>query len=231
MGSVVELKTGRGHYMALFHDDGRYFRAVPQVEEPVVFTLYKTLSVDGGLTWSQPEAIFAASDVHLCEPGAIRSPDGVQLAVLLRENSRRKNSHVMFSSDEGETWTAPREVPDALNGDRHTGEYGLDGRLLVSFRSVSPRGVEGSFEGHWVAWVGTYEDLLGGRSGQYLVRLKDNTYRADCAYPGVARLPDDTFVLTTYGHWTQGEEPYVLSVRLKLAELDRLADPNGSGSR
>jgi hypothetical protein len=51
----------------------------------------------------------------------------------------------------------------------------------------------------------------------------DNTQGADCAYPGVEVLPDGTFVLTTYGHWTSGEPPYIVSVRLTLDELDRLA--------
>jgi len=51
----------------------------------------------------------------------------------------------------------------------------------------------------------------------------DNTKDADCAYPGVEVLPDGTFVLTTYGHWTSGEPPYIVSVRLKLDDLDRLA--------
>ena len=38
-----------------------------------------------------------------------------------------------------------------------------------------------------------------------------------------AELVDDgTFVTTTYGHWTKGESPYVVSVRFKLAELDAL---------
>jgi hypothetical protein len=50
--------------------------------------------------------------------------------------------------------------------------------------------------------------------------LKDNTNGYDTAYPGVEVLPDDTIVTTTYGHWTQGEQPYILSVRLKLNELD-----------
>ena len=45
----------------------------------------------------------------------------------------------------------------------------------------------------------------------------------DCAYPGVEVLPNDTIVTTTYGHWTAGESPYIVSVRLKLAELDELA--------
>ncbi len=47
----------------------------------------------------------------------------------------------------------------------------------------------------------------------------------DCAYPGLEVLPDGTFVTTTYGHWTKGEMPYIVSVRLKLDELDRKARP------
>jgi len=34
-------------------------------------------------------------------------------------------------------------------------------------------------------------------------------------------LEDGTFVVTTYGYWTEGEEPYILSVRFTLDELDR----------
>ena len=48
----------------------------------------------------------------------------------------------------------------------------------------------------------------------------DNTKGADCTYPGVELLPDGTIVTTTYGHWTEGEQPYIVSVRLKLSELD-----------
>jgi len=233
MGFVEPLKTGKGHYLAMFHDDGRFFRGgpgrsygdVPTGKRKGLMTLYKTFSTDGGLTWSFPEAVYQSSEVHLCEPGCIRSPDGKTLAVLLRENARRKNSHVIFSDDEGKTWTPPREVPLALTGDRHTGKYGPDGRLLISFRCRSPKHrAEGRpFEGDWVAWVGTWEDIVSGRDGQYSVRIKDNTKGYDTTYPGVERLPDATLVTTTYGHWDEGEAPYILSVRLKLEELDALA--------
>ena len=79
------------------------------------------------------------------------------------------------------------------------------------------------YEGDWVGWVGTWDDLQLGRSGQYFVRLKDNTKGYDTAYPGVERLPDDTFVATSYGHWEKDAAPYVVSVRFTLAELDTLA--------
>ena len=222
MGSVVPLKT-RGHYMAMFHDDGRYLRQGIKQKKPIVFTLYKTLSRDGGLTWSFPEAILARSDLHLCEPGVVRSPDGQQLACLLRENSRRKNSHIIFSDDEGKTWSPPRELPLSLSGDRHTGKYGPDGRLFISFRSRLAAHLDTPVEGDWVGWVGTYQDLVEGHEGQFQVRLKDNKKGSDCAYPAVEVLAGGTFVTTTYGHWDQGASPYILSVRFQLSELDRIA--------
>ncbi len=217
MGFTEPVKTGPGHYLAMFHDDGRYFTAKPQPEKPVAFTLFKTWSKDGGLTWSAPEALFKRSDVHLCEPGFIRSPNGKQITVLLRENSRRKNSHVIFSDDEGQTWSAPRELPGALTGDRHTGKYTPDGRLFISFRDTT---LESPTKGDWVAWVGRYEDIVAGKEGQYRLRLMDNHDGSDCAYPGVEVLPNGTIVTTTYGHWVEKDPPFIVSIRLKLNELD-----------
>ena len=189
-------------------------------------TLYQTFSRDGGLTWSFPESVYASSAVHLCEPGCVRSPDGKQLAVLLRENARRRNSHVIFSNDEGKTWTGPREVPLALTGDRHTGKYGPDGRLFISFRCRSPRHrAEGRpFEGDWVAWVGSWEDIAKGRDGQYSVRLKDNTKGYDTSYPGVELLPDGTLVMT-YGQRLDLVEGCLVSYRWGCGAL--LSHDNG----
>ncbi len=222
MSSVEPLRTGPGHYLAMFHDDGRFLTATNQQTKPVKFKLLRVNSTDGGLTWSTPVTVLSSTRIHPCEPGLIRSPDGKTLACLLRENSRTAPSQIIFSEDEGVTWTEPRALPLSLCGDRHTAKYAPDGRLLISFRKISPRGASSPAEGDWVAWVGTWNDLQDGGPGQYLVRLKDNTKSGDCAYPGVEILPDGTFVLTTYGHWTTGEQPYILSVRLKLEELDAL---------
>jgi hypothetical protein len=231
MASVLGLKTP-GQYLAFFHDDGRFIRGGNEARyriksphsdftspaaAPWRFWVYTTLSKDGGLTWSVPAPIAMRPDADLCEPGVVRSPNGKQIAVLLRENSRTYNSFVLFSNDEGLTWSEPRELPAALTGDRHTAKYAPDGRLFISFRDtthVSPT------KGDWVAWVGTFEDIVKGSEGQYRVRLMHNTKGADCAYPPVEVLPDGTIVTTTYGHWTQGEQPYIVSVRLKLSELD-----------
>ena len=217
MSSVIQLKSG--DYLALFHDDGRFLHGAGERE---IFRVYKTLSRDGGLTWSEPTVIAESADVDLCEPGAIRSPGGTSIAVLLRENSRKRNSFLITTDDEGETWSAPRELPGALTGDRHVGVYAPDGRLFISFRDTTH---ESPTRGDWVAWVGTFDDILAGREGQYRVRLMDNHHAMDCAYPGVERLPDGTLVTTTYGHWTPSEAPYIVSVRLRLEEIDARAKP------
>ncbi|RPJ02882.1 MAG: exo-alpha-sialidase, partial [Candidatus Aminicenantes bacterium] len=60
MSALVEIKPfGRGRYMAMFHDDGRFFTKEPRQEDPIVFTLFSTFSEDGGLTWSAPKAVYA----------------------------------------------------------------------------------------------------------------------------------------------------------------------------
>lgn len=221
MGSVIPLATGAGHYAAFFHDDGRFIESGGSAQG--TFTLYQSQSTDGGLTWAEPGFIFRSAEVHLCEPGAVRSPDQREIALLLRENRRTKASHVVFSRDEGKTWTAPRELPGSLAGDRHVARYAPDGRLFISFRDVPPKSLSSPTAGDWVAWVGTWDDITKGREGQYRVRIMDNHHAWDCAYPGVELLPDGTFVTTTYGYWTPKESPYVVSVRLTLADLDARA--------
>ncbi|HBM78699.1 MAG TPA: glycosyl hydrolase [Verrucomicrobiales bacterium] len=223
MGSHLKIRTGRGHYMCVFHDDGRFFSDRGKLANPVEFALYRTLTMDGGLSWSPPEVLQRASAVHLCEPGLVRSPDGSQIAMLLRENARRKNSHIMFSDDEGKTWSKPRELPITLTGDRHTCRYAPDGRLVIVFRGRYAGGnVIPSTDGDCVAWVGLYDDLVRGEPGQYLLRLLDNKVGHDTTYPGVEVLPDGNgpIVVTTYGHWIKGEAPYILSTRFSMKELD-----------
>lgn len=213
MSSVIRLKDGR--YAAFFHDDGRFFRNEGRATG--IFRVFMVISDDGGLTWGEPRELLARDDVHLCEPGVIRSPDGSQLAMLLRENRRVRNSFIMFSTDEGATWTEPRELPGALTGDRHVGLVLEDDRLFISFRDTAHQSIS---KGDWVAWVGRWNDLVEGSEGQYRVRLMDNLHAWDCAYPTVHQLPDGRIVTTTYGHWTQGAPPSIVSVQLTIAELD-----------
>jgi hypothetical protein len=215
MSSLVPLADGA--LMALFHDDGRFLRNAGVARR---FRVYETVSNDGGLTWTAPEVIADDSLADLSEPGFVRSPDGRQIAVLLRENRRRFTSFVTVSNDEGRSWSRPRPLPRELTGDRHVARYSPDGRLVVTFRDMA---AASPTRGDWVVWVGDYQDLLHGGRGQYRVRLMDNLDDWDCGYAGLEVLPEGAFVATSYGHWQAGQEPYIVSVRFTLPELDILA--------
>ena len=222
-GGIVAMSSlhrqANGDLLAFFHDDGRFLRDEGQAG---AFHVFATRSDDDGESWSEPWVVTEHPDADLCEPGLVVSPDGSRLALLLRENSRARESFVVFSDDDGETWSAPREVHPALTGDRHTARYAPDGRLLVTYRDMA---ADSPTRGDWVLWVGSWNDLEGASPGAFRVRLLDNTHGWDAAYPGLELLEDGTFVTTTYGHWTTGEEPYVVSVRFRMEELDRRLPP------
>ncbi|MCC6681682.1 MAG: exo-alpha-sialidase [Phycisphaeraceae bacterium] len=208
MSSMVAL--GPGRYMALYHhhtdESGR--RSLE---------ILKTLSDDGGLTWSSPQIVTGHSLADLCEPGAVWSPDGKQLAVLMRENSRKLNSFVTFSDDRGNTWTPPVELPASLTGDRHVARYAPDGRLVIVFRDMA---AGSATYGDFVAWVGAWQDMVEGRDGQCRVRLLDNRSSPyDTGYAGLEVLEDGTFVATTYAVLEAGTNPLVVSVRFNVGEL------------
>jgi hypothetical protein len=203
------MRTGRGAYTAFFHDDGRFIKGSGKVEGG--FIVYAIDTTDGGLTWSEPRIVATQPDVHLCEPGLIQSPNSRRWAMLLRENSRSKNSHICLSDDAGKTWSTPRELPDSLTGDRHQGLYLDDGRIFLSFRDTHK---DSPWTGDWVAWIGTWEDLERGGEGGYVIRLSDNQHKWDCAYPAVRKLADGTVLAITYGHWVKNEPAFIRAVHL-----------------
>ena len=205
--SVVALKDGR--YVGLYHRRGDPWLEVMQ-----------TFTADGGATWSDPVMIARVEGKHPCEPFGFRSPDGNELCCLMRENGHKGRSLMMFSSDEAKTWSTPVDTPWSLTGDRHCGVYTDDGRLVIAFRD---KAIGSPTENHFVAWVGTYADIKGGREGQYRVKLLHSNAGSDCGYPGMERLPDGTIVATTYIKYRPGNEKHsVVSTRFKLSETDAM---------
>ncbi|MDG2384537.1 MAG: sialidase family protein [Pirellulaceae bacterium] len=184
-------------------------------------------SGDGGLTWSDAVKILRVPS-RWSQPCVVRSPDGKRCLMLLRENSRRFQSLFSLSEDDARTWSEPRELPAALTGDRHVAKFGLDGRLVVAMRDRAKTSLT---YGHYVAWIGHFEDLLHGGEGQCRIKLLHNAARgedtppgtgnADCGYSDLERLADGTFVATTYIKYGQGpEKNSVVCTRFKLSEID-----------
>ena len=250
MASLTRLKENGvfvDKWMGLFHDSKFYN--------------YKTILTfdnEGNVQWSTPEKYLAPhrkteKTAQMCEIEVVRSENGIgdELCLIARSQSKKINSMISFSTDEGKTWSEPKEVPAALNGERHKAEYASDGRMLITFRSIE-RGRKA--EAHakkkdrrkgWiseglVAWVGTYEDLKKGNEGQYRIKLahiydenqtSPEYYAcADTGYCGNVVLPDDTFVICGYGKFSASAKTadgkkiktYITSKQINLKDTDKL---------
>jgi hypothetical protein len=209
--SIVPLKDGST--LGLFHRGAFGKDAHLQVLQSV--------TRDGGFTWSTPEMACDGTAINKdpCEPYVFRSPDDSELCCILRENRRSGTSLMMFSRDEGKTWSTPIDTPWGLTGDRHHGVFLPDGRMVIVFRNASPNSKD---KGGFIAWVGTYDDLRKGNPGQYRVSLL-KTFK-DGFYPGLHLLPDGTLVATTYTTYRPEDQGCsIVSVRFTMSEVDGLA--------
>jgi len=207
--SVVRLTDGS--YVGLYHRRGGQFG----------MQVVQTRTADGGRSWSEPRVVAEVEGKIPCEPFAFRSPDGKELCCLMRENTHQGRSLMMFSRDETKTWSTPQATPWGLSGDRHMGVYAPDGRLVISFRD---KALGSSTYDHFVAWVGTYDDIRRGRPGQYRIKLLHSHAGGDCGYPGMELLPDGTIVATTYIKYQAGRKRHsVVSTRFSLKDTDPLA--------
>ena len=181
--------------------------------------LAQSFSTDGGLTWTPWKIYLDVKGLKPCEPELVRSPDGNQILCLIRENVKRIALY-MTSEDEGKTWSDTKPLPTGLHGDRHIARYLPDGRLVVCFRDT---GVGSPTRNHFLAWVGSYEDILTGRPGDYRVKLLHSFKGGDCGYPGVEVRPDGTVVATTYIKYREGQEKNsVVSTRFLPSEMAAL---------
>jgi hypothetical protein len=131
-------------------------------------------------------------------------------------------------------------LPGALSGERHTAKYTPDGRLVVCFRDYSLLNPANPSHGDWVAWIGTWEDLVQGREGQCRLRLhrnygnSTNNNIGDCGYSGLELLPDGRILAVSYGHWEvqpgskhpnhpggRGKSPYIIQVSFLISDVDK----------
>ena len=155
---VIPISDGR--YIAIYVDHGTRSRGD--------HVIMQSITADGGLTWETQRLIAQHEDALPDEPGVIGSPDGKQIMAVMREQSRAYNAMVITSDDEGQTWSECREAAAGVTGDRHNLAYAPDGRLVIVFRDTA---LASSTKFNFVAWVGTYDDLINGREGEYRVLL------------------------------------------------------------
>lgn len=253
MSSLTQLKENGefvDKWMGLFHDSDFYN-----------YKTILTFDENGNPQWSEPVKYFSQyreieQSSNMCEVEVIRSDKGQgdELCLITRSNTKRINSLISFSNDEGETWSEPVEAPAALNGERHKADYTSDGRLFITFRSIE-RGqkakenaskdvTSGWISEGWVAWVGTYDDLKNGTEGQYRIKLAhiykkgqkkpEYSAEADTGYCGNVVLSDGTIVTSSYGKFSPKNKnglfdykTYIASKRINLADADALVEKYG----
>ena len=212
MASMIQLKDENGNdiqkWMGVYHD-----------ADYVNYKTYLTFDENGNEQWSEPEKYLSEyraieSTYQMCEIGMFRSPDGKRIVGLARSQSHNNPSTLIYSDDEGETWSEPMDLPGSLAGERHKALYDpVSGKLVITFREIQYDlnknnqfdGANDWMAGDWVAWVGTYEDLMEQNDGQCHILLcedwANNRYSGDTGYTGMVVLPDGTFVMDSYGHW------------------------------
>jgi hypothetical protein len=244
MASLTRLKEKgvfADKWMGLFH-----------MESP--FRLYKTIltfDINGQTQWTKPQRLLPEaywkkeSALCFCEPEVVRSPDGKELALLIRTNAKKSFSQVCFSTDEGLTWTPPQDLSRELTGERHKAEYDrLSGKLVITFRDVDwykghdfdPRY---SFSRGWVAWVGEYSDLHKGAmgSGGFTILLS-RTYNlffpirrgeanADTGYAGLTIDSKGHIVAISYGRFSRRiAHTYIIAKRFTVSAAARALPGN-----
>ena len=212
MASLIQLKDKNGNniqkWMGVYHDVNY-----------VNYKTYLTFDESGNEQWSDPEPYLneyrtTESKYQMCEIGMFRSPDGKRIVGLARSQSHNNPSTLIYSDDEGETWSEPMDLPGSLAGERHKALCDpISGKLVITFREIQYDlnknnqfdGGNDWMAGDWVAWVGTYEDLMEQNDGQCHILLcedwANNRYSGDTGYTGMVVLPDGTFVMDSYGHW------------------------------
>ena len=90
--------------------------------------------------------------------------------------------------------------------------------------------------GDWVAWVGTYEDLLEQNEGEYRILIEEdwamNAKSGDTGYAGILVLDDGTFIMDSYGHFDEEfsnynvrtDLCYIKQAKFKLGEIENEND-------
>ncbi|OLF49551.1 hypothetical protein BU200_06585 [Streptococcus acidominimus] len=211
MASLVQLHNEAGQpidkWLGVYHNN-KYEN----------FKTYLTFDENGNQVWSEPEHYLASyrdveSLYQICEVGIFRSPNGKRLVALGRSQSHNHHSVMFYSDDEGKTWSKPEQMQGGLQGERHKIVYDpISGRLIVTFREIIlDYNRNGKIEnndwmaGDWVAWVGTYDDLMAQNEGEYRIRIAEdwsnNTKSGDTGYAGIVVQPDGTILTNSYGHW------------------------------
>lgn len=239
MASLTQIKQNGqfiDKWMGIFHD-----------YDFNVYKTFLTFDTNGEMYWTRPARVIdkkyrsTERSLKFCEPEVVRSPDGGELAMIFRVNAKKSFSQVVFSTDEGRTWSKPQELSRELTGERHKAEYDpISGKLVITFRAINWKVKQETksscwYSRGWVTWVGNYDDLKKGLDGKgdYVIKMahtyldgqteEQESANSDTGYAGLVITADGTIVASSYGKFSaNSEETYILTKRFKLADIEKV---------
>ncbi len=252
MASLVQLKDDNGNYidkwMGVYHNGGSFIN----------YKTYLTFDEEGNQQWTDPVPYLSEyrsieQSHQICEVGMFRSPDEKRIVALARSQSHNHPATMFYSDDEGETWSQPIDLPGSLAGERHKAMYDptdpTGQRMIVTFREIKyDQNNNNQFDGgsdwlagDWLAWVGTYDQLMNLEDGMYRILLCEdwaaNAKSGDTGYTGIVVQPDGTFIMDSYGHWDKeyseslpnynvyNDMCWIKQAKFKLSVFDEQAVP------
>lgn len=245
MASLVQLKDPKGNdidkWMGVFHDGASF----------VNYKTYLTFDEEGNQQWTTPVPYLSEyrsieSSRAMCEIGMFRSPDGKRIVGLARNQNHNNYATMIYSDDEGETWSKPQDLPGSLAGERHKIMYDptdpTGQTLIITFREIKyfvneSGAMTNWLAGDWIAWVGTYDDIMNQHEGRYRILLcedwSNNAKSGDTGYAGLVVQSDGTFIMDSYGHWDKEVSQahvgdirkdlcWIKQAKFKLSDLDEV---------
>ncbi|EDM26389.1 prabable sialidase [Lentisphaera araneosa HTCC2155] len=205
--TMIRLKDGS--YLAQYNDrhweTGKLWNRIFQIK-----------SSDGGITWGKSRCVAQSNKMNLCEPFLLRSPDGEEICSILRDNVGGALSKLIFSKDEGKSWSPMEESSWGLTGHRHHGVQLEDGRWIIAFRDRAPHSPSMN---NFVAWIGTYDDIKNKLPGKR-IKLLHSFQHSDCGYASLSLLPDKGIFAVTYIKYKPDRDKHsIVGVRLSHTDL------------
>lgn len=196
------LKRTRGHVGLQYHSTHVSFRNVALRELPAATEQAKATADDQVLPGLERSLVVTGQGYF---PVALRLADG-RIAVVLRGGTGhlgiKGRLDMVFSSDEGRSWTSPAVVVDSPADDRNPAfGQAADGALVVAYWRTETYDERGRWDiksnRPQSTWITRSTD--GGRTWQPPAQIEVSDIALGSPYGRILTLPDRSMLLALYG--------------------------------
>ena len=159
-------------------------------------------SDDRGLNWTGPICMAACEGLRLCEASILPLPDGTLVAFLREDSGVGNDCYKSISTDEGESWEGPYQVP--LPGcQRPVAGLLKSGRIMITYRfTQGGKRVFGDSMQNFFAALTDVESAKSPVRSEQSVRIMpidyDRSPVSDLGYSGWVQFEDGEIYVVSY---------------------------------